>query len=115
MASTARQLCPRLCPRVFKSVRTLGHTAHRGGVQKIWVFGSVARGEATANSDVGLLVAFETRTIPFVDGSAAIERTPHANDREKQRAAITAASAVNCGGGINHLSQPRGNAHLSTQ
>lgn len=35
-------------------------TARRYGVTKIRVFGSTARGEATKNSDLDLLVAFES-------------------------------------------------------
>lgn len=34
--------------------------AQRRGVQRIWVFGSVARGEANPDSDVDFLVEFET-------------------------------------------------------
>jgi predicted nucleotidyltransferase len=33
--------------------------AHRRGVRKVWVFGSVARGEANPDSDVDFLVEFE--------------------------------------------------------
>ena len=33
--------------------------ARRRGVRAVWVFGSVARGEATAGSDVDFLVEFE--------------------------------------------------------
>lgn len=33
--------------------------AEKYGINKIWLFGSYARGEATANSDIDLLVKYE--------------------------------------------------------
>ena len=35
----------------------------RYGVRRLWLFGSIARGEATANSDVDLLVEFDERPV----------------------------------------------------
>ncbi len=42
-------------------------------VEKVWVFGSFARGEQTANSDIDLLVSFDpTAQVSLLDHSAMI-------------------------------------------
>src|SRR3954471_4199449 len=43
---------------VLRRLRAHAPDLHRRGVEHLWVFGSVARGEATRDSDVDLVVAF---------------------------------------------------------
>jgi predicted nucleotidyltransferase len=42
--------------------------------REVWLFGSLARGEAGPGSDADLLVVLETSALPFLDRSALLAR-----------------------------------------
>ena len=49
-----------LTPQTLQEKRTaILEIAHRYGARDVWIFGSVARGDNTADSDLDLIVRFE--------------------------------------------------------
>ena len=46
--------------------------AEKYGIDKVWLFGSYARGEATEKSDVDLLISYQNHWVVFIP----IWRTP---------------------------------------
>ena len=56
---------------VLASLRTHASILAGHGVTGLWVFGSVARGQAGPDSDVDLLVEFDTQARPSLLGLAA--------------------------------------------
>ncbi|WP_114312633.1 nucleotidyltransferase family protein [Thermus caldifontis] len=47
--------------------KALAQVCSRFGVRRLWVFGSFARGEADAESDLDLLVEFQPGKVPGLD------------------------------------------------
>ncbi|MFN4071513.1 MAG: type VII toxin-antitoxin system MntA family adenylyltransferase antitoxin [Thermus caldifontis] len=47
--------------------KALAQVCRRFGVRRLWVFGSFARGEADAESDLDLLVEFQPGKVPGLD------------------------------------------------
>lgn len=54
-----RELTGTLRERVLASLRAHEATIRRHGIERLWLFGSVARGEANPHSDVDVLVRLE--------------------------------------------------------
>ncbi len=59
--------------RVWKERERIREVARRHGVQRIYVFGSVARGEATTDSDLDLMIEAEGPTPPWFPGGLVAE------------------------------------------
>lgn len=93
--------------RVFETLRTHEADLRRAGIRRLSLFGSVARGEAGANSDVDLLAEFDPeariglfelgalerrlgelvgRKVDLLPGPISKERLRVAIDRDCQRA-----------------------------
>jgi predicted nucleotidyltransferase len=59
--------------RVLEILRAHSSTMHAKGVQRLWVFGSVARQEATAESDVDLMVDIDPDKMRSLVAFASLE------------------------------------------
>lgn len=64
------------CQAVLARLEDRAHRllAEEPQVREVWLFGSLARGEAGPGSDADLLVVLETSALPFLDRSALAAR-----------------------------------------
>src|SRR5215207_8635550 len=63
---------PPQLPDILQHLRTHAPDLRTRGVEHLWVFGSVARGEATRDSDVDLVVAFAPEAKISLTGVASL-------------------------------------------
>lgn len=90
---------PALAP-VLATLRSHAAVLARHGVTELWVFGSVARGEAGPNSDVDLIVEFKPGARPSLLGLASLRTdlsellgvTADLVERDALRPAVRAAA-----------------------